>query len=138
MDRFTIHMGALSCMRHRGEEFTALQRQGKMAFLIMDEIDFITGSYIEDLKRAAHEVCLEHRPQELYIACGCQATLLSTDFDMLERELADELGIPVIIDRKCHLAGFHGRPGGRGDRPHGDRQHRRYHGERGERRGWRT
>ena len=134
---FEIYMGLLSCMRHRGQEFYELQQQGRLAFLIMDEVDFVTGAYIDTIKKASREIFLKRNPRALRISAGCQGTLLSTDYDMLADELAQELGIEVMVDKNCHLAGFNGynkgtgwshdrldsnRPAGRG-RSHGNREH---------------
>lgn len=134
---FEIYMGSLSCMRHRGQEFYELQQQGRLAFLIMDEVDFVTGAYIDTIKKASHEIFLKRKPRALRISAGCQGTLLSTDYDMLADELTQELGIEVIVDKNCHLTGFNGynkgtgwshdrldsdRPAGRG-RSHGSREH---------------
>lgn len=134
---FEIYMGSLSCMRHRGREFYELQQQGRLAFLIIDEVDFVTGAYMDTIKKAAHEIFKKHSPRALRISAGCQGTLLSTDYDMLADELTQELGIEVIVDKNCHLTGFNGynkgtgwshdrfdsdRPAGRG-RAHGSREH---------------
>lgn len=134
---FEIYMGSLSCMRHRGHEFYELQQLGKLAFLIMDELDYVTGAYIDMIKKAAHEIFKKRNPQVLRISAGCQGTLLSTDYDMLADELTQELGIKVIVDKNCHLTGFNGynkgtgwsndrldsdRPAGRG-RAHGSHGH---------------
>lgn len=124
---YEIHMGALSCMRHRGKEFYELQQQHKLAFLIMDEVDFVTGAYIDEIKQAAHEVFEKYHPKAIRISAGCQGALLSTDYDAMERELSQELGITVIVDRNCHLLGYRGRKGGHGkhgDRGAGGRDHR--------------
>lgn len=131
---FTIYMGALSCMRHRGEEFYELQQQGKLAYLILNEIDYITGDYLEKLKDAARLVKQKHEPKVINIAAGCQGTLLSTDYDMLKAELEEELGIPVLVDKNCHLLGFSGHNKGRGHG--GDEDGRRERGgDRGRRHG---
>lgn len=146
---FEIYMGSLSCMRHRGREFYELQQQRRLAFLIIDEVEFITGAYLDIIKKAAHEIFAKRRPRAIRISAGCQGTLLSTDYDMLADELSDELGITVIADKNCHLSGFNGynkgtghshdrldsdRPAGRG-RSHGNREHggedRRGHGREG-------
>lgn len=132
---FEIYMGSLSCMRHRGREFYELQQQGRLAFLIIDEVEFIMGAYLDIIKKAAREIFEKRNPRALRISAGCQGTLLSTDYDMLADELTDELGITVIVDKNCHLSGFNGynkgtgwshdrldsdRPAGRG-RSHGSR-----------------
>ena len=96
---FEIYMGSLSCMRHRGQEFYELQQQGRLAFLIMDEVDFVTGAYIDTIKKASREIFLKRNPRALRISAGCQGTLLSTDY-RLDSD----------------------RPAGRG-RSHGNREH---------------
>lgn len=107
-DAFTIYMGALSCMRHRGEEFYELQRRGRLAYLILNDIDYITGDYIAKLKEAVRLVKEKHDPSVIQIAAGCQGTLLSTDYDMLKTELEAELKTKILIDKNCHLLGFDG------------------------------
>lgn len=132
---FTIYMGALSCMRHRGEEFYQLQQQGRLAYLILNEIDYITGDYISKLENAVRQIKQKHEPQVINIAAGCQGTLLSTDYDMLKSELEAELGIKILIDKNCHLLGFNGHNKGQGhgggDRHHEDRGGDWHHGDRG-------
>lgn len=122
-DAFTIYMGALSCMRHRGEEFYELQQQGRLAYLILNEIDYITGDYINKLKDAVRLAKAKHDPKVINVAAGCQGTLLSTDYDMLRSELEAELGIKVLFDKNCHLLGFNGHNKGQG---HGGGDDRRF------------
>lgn len=69
---FEIYMGSLSCMRHRGQEFYELQQQGRLAFLIMDEVDFVTGAYIDTIKKASREIFLKRNPRALRISADAR------------------------------------------------------------------
>lgn len=101
-----LFIGSYSCTRHKGTEKLQLQRAGKLTFLCLQDIDWITGSYLQEIEEAAEEVAARYQPKKLILFAGCQIVLLSTDVKMLTDTLSDRLGIPVIFHQGCHLTGY--------------------------------
>lgn len=83
-----------------------LQQEGKLTFLCMDEVDWITGAYLDQIADAAEEVVKEYHPERLILFGGCQMELLSTDFETLTKNLTEQLGIEVRFHKGCHLVGY--------------------------------
>lgn len=99
-------IGSYSCTRHKGEERMALQQEGKLSFLCLQEIDWITGDYLPQIEEAAAEVAKQFQPKKLILFGGCQVELQSLDTKMLTETLTAQLGIPVEFHRGCHLVGY--------------------------------
>ncbi|MDO4308724.1 MAG: hypothetical protein Q4C77_18065 [Eubacteriales bacterium] len=101
-----LFIGSRSCTRHKGTVKLELQREGKLTFLVLEEIDWITGGYLEHIEEAAREIAGEIHPQHLVLFGGCQIELLSTDYETLTKDLSQELGIEVRFHKGCHLVGY--------------------------------
>lgn len=101
-----LFIGSYSCTRHKGTEKLQLQRSGKLTFLCLQDIDWITGSYLQEIEDAAEEVAARYQPKKLILFGGCQIVLLSTDEKMLTETLSAKLGIPVTFHKGCHLTGY--------------------------------
>lgn len=101
-----LFIGSLSCTRHKGTERLELQRAGKLSFLCLQEIDWITGDYLPQIEEAAVEVAEQFNVKKLILFGGCQVELQSLDTGMLTGELSERLGIPVEFHRGCHLIGY--------------------------------
>ena len=41
-----LYIGSYACTRHRANELAELQQKEQLAYLCLDEVDFITGDYI--------------------------------------------------------------------------------------------
>lgn len=108
-----LFIGSYSCTRHKGTERLELQKEGKLSFLCLQEIDWITGDYLSQIEEAAEEVARIYPVKKLILFGGCQLELLSVDFGLLTQQLTDKLGIPVEFHQGCHLVGY-GQEGGRG------------------------
>lgn len=108
-----LFIGSYSCTRHKGTERLELQKEGKLSFLCLQEIDWITGDYLSQIEEAAEEVARIYPVKKLILFGGCQLELLSVDFGLLTQQLTDKLGIPVEFHKGCHLVGY-GQEGGRG------------------------
>ena len=107
-----IYVSALACTRHRNIDFISLQRQGRLSFLMFDEVDMVTGDYIDKTKQAAAEIAAERKPTGIVLLTGCQSALLSTDYKLLTDEIEQEIGIPVRVHDGCRLCGFDEEEGG--------------------------
>ena len=107
-----IYVSALACTRHRNVDFIALQRQGRLSFLMFDEVDMVTGDYIDKTKQAAAEISAERKPTGIVLLTGCQSALLSTDYKLLTDEIEAEIGVPVRVHDGCRLCGFDEEEGG--------------------------
>ena len=101
-----LMIGSYSCTRHKGVERLALQQEGKLSFLCLQEIDWITGDYLPQIEEAAAEVAGQFAVKRLILFGGCQVELQSLDTRMLTEELSARLGIPVEFHRGCHLVGY--------------------------------
>lgn len=101
-----LFIGSRSCSRHKGTEKLQLQREGKLSFLCLDEIDWISGGYLDMITQAAEEIIRERKPQHLILFGGCQVELLSTDYPAIVADLAERHGIDVRFHRGCHLIGY--------------------------------
>lgn len=106
-----LFIGAYACTRHRGTERLELQKEGKLSFLCLQEIDWITGDYLSQIEEAAAEVVRLRNVSRLILFGGCQLELLSVDFQMITKNLSEQLGIPVAFHKGCHLVGY-GQNGG--------------------------
>ena len=102
-----LFIGSYSCVRHRGTERLQLQKEGKLTFLCLQDIDWITGDYLPQIEEAAQEV-LQLYPDinKLILFGGCQLELLSVDMKAVSKDLAAQLGIPVVFHKGCHLVGY--------------------------------
>lgn len=101
-----IFVGALSCLRHRNGEMITQQQGGKLSLLLMQDVDFVTGRYLDKIKDACRQVAETRKPEAIILLTGCQSVLLSTDYGMITAEMEAELGIPVRANEGCYLCGF--------------------------------
>lgn len=102
-----LFIGSYSCVRHRGTERLQLQKEGKLSFLCLQDIDWITGDYLPQIEEAAREI-LQLYPEikKLILFGGCQLELLSVDMKAISKDISDQLGIPVVFHKGCHLVGY--------------------------------
>lgn len=102
-----LFIGSYSCVRHKGTERLQLQKEGRLTFLCLQDIDWITGDYLPQIEEAAQEV-LELHPEisKLILFGGCQLELLSADMESICKDLSARLGIPVEFHKGCHLVGY--------------------------------
>ncbi len=107
-----IYVSALACTRHRSHDFIESQRAGRLSFLTFNEVDMITGDYIDKTKQAAAEIAAERSPSGIILLTGCQSALLSTDYKLLSAEIEAEIGCPVRVHDGCRLCGFDEEKGG--------------------------
>ncbi len=107
-----IYVSALACTRHRSIDFVQMQRKGRLSFLLFNEVDMITGDYIDKTKQAAAEIAAERNPSGIILLTGCQSALLSTDYKLLTEEIEQEIGCPIRVHDGCRLCGFDEEAGG--------------------------
>lgn len=102
-----LFIGSYSCVRHRGTERLQLQKEGKLSFLCLQDIDWITGDYLPQIEEAAREILqLYPDTKKLILFGGCQLELLSVDMKAISKDVSDQLGIPVVFHKGCHLVGY--------------------------------
>jgi|MucameStandDraft_1065616.scaffolds.fasta_scaffold39398_2 Nitrogenase molybdenum-iron protein, alpha and beta chains len=101
-----LFIGSRSCSRHKGVEKQQLQKEGKLSFLCLDEIDWISGGYLDLITQAAKEIIEERKPEHLVLLGGCQVELLSTDYQALTQSLSEKYGMDVHFHKGCHLIGY--------------------------------
>ena len=103
-----LFIGSRSCSRHKGTQKLQLQSEGKLSFLCLDEIDWVSGGYLDMITQAAEEIISERQPQHLVLFGGCQVELLSTDYQAITKALSEKHGIDVHFHKGCHLVGYDG------------------------------
>lgn len=111
---YLLFIGSYACTRHKGTERLQLQQEGKLSFLCLQEIDWITGDYLMQIEQAAEEVAGLYPINKLILFGGCQLELLNVDFEMITKQLTQRLGISVEFHKGCHLVGYGEERGGRG------------------------
>ena len=74
-----IYVSALACTRHRNIDFITLQRQGRLSFLMFDEVDMVTGDYIDKTKQAAAEIAAERTPTGIVPLIGYRSDYVYYD-----------------------------------------------------------
>ncbi|MCC8121072.1 MAG: hypothetical protein LIO42_03600 [Oscillospiraceae bacterium] len=101
-----IQFSALACTRHKSTELVSMQRRGRLSFLLLSEVDVVTGDYLNQIAQAAQEIVRERRATGIALLTGCQTALLSTDYRLLEQELSEQTGVPVRVHDGCRLCGM--------------------------------
>lgn len=102
-DAQLLFVGAVSCTRHRGFQMGELMRQGKMAVLCPTATDYATGRYLKQMEEAVIEVAQERNAKEVVLMYGCQCAVLSTDYELMKKQLKEEYDIELTIHDSCHL-----------------------------------
>ncbi len=105
-----LFVGSLNCVRHKPyREIGALMQQGRAAMLCPSMSDFATGRYLNQVRDALKELSETKGIRRFVIAYGCQWVILSTDGELLIREMREEQNIDVEIFDDSHLEfGDHG------------------------------
>lgn len=101
-----LFIGSRSCTRHKGTMKMELQQEGKLTFLILDDVDWITGSYLNEIEEAVRLVVSEIHPEKLILFGGCQIELLSADYATLTKNLSEELKTNIYFHKGCHFVGY--------------------------------
>lgn len=101
-----LFIGSRSCTRHKGTMKMELQQEEKLSFLIMEEVDWITGAYLQKIEDAVRLLVKELHPGKLILFGGCQIEVLSMDYKMLTKELSEELQTTVCFHKGCHFVGY--------------------------------
>lgn len=104
-DAMLLFVGAANCARHRADQMGELMRAGRLALLSPTAADYATGRYLHQIVDAMAELSEKKGVKEFVVMYGCQWAVLSTDFDMIARELKDSHGITATLDTTCHLCG---------------------------------
>ncbi len=97
-----LFLGSLNCARHRGFQMGGLMREGRMSVLMPTAADYATGRYLDQITDACRELHESRGITRFVLMYGCQPAVLSTDYDLLIRELAAE-GITLTVHPHCHL-----------------------------------
>lgn len=103
-ERQVIFVGSVNCLRHK--PFTEIGKQmqaGRASILCPSMSDFSSGRYLTQVKDAIVELSEERNSKKFLIVCGCQWVILSTDGDLICKELKDEYGIDAEIFEDDHL-----------------------------------
>ena len=103
---YLLFIGSYSCTRHKGTERMELQQEGKLSFLCLQEIDWITGGYDAQICQAARQLVRLFDIRKLILFGGCQLELLNVDMAGICERLTSELNIQVKFHRGCHLVGY--------------------------------
>ena len=99
-----IFIGSVNCLRHK--PFTQIgeyMRRGRAAILCPSMSDFSSGRYLGQLEEAVLELSEERNSKSFTVITGCQWTILSTDGDLLAKQLKNGHGIELTIVDDNHL-----------------------------------
>ena len=103
-DAQIIFIGSVNCLRHKPYWGVAQHmRSGKASLLCPTMTEFATGRYINMVKEAVAELKEERGAEEFVLIHGCQWVILSSDGELLSREIQDELGVRLTIEDDSHL-----------------------------------
>ncbi len=99
-----LFVGSLNCIRHRpyigiGERM----QKGQAALLLPSMSDFASGHYLNQIKEAIVTLSQKNNIKKFTISCGCQWVILSTDGELIKKELKDEYDIDLTIRERTHL-----------------------------------
>lgn len=89
---FVIPMG---CGRHGAIASFANQTSDKLSYLLVEEVDIVTGAHLEKLESAIEDLIEERLPKGLIICSTCMDDLLGSDYKSLESYLEKKHGIPI-------------------------------------------
>ena len=89
---FVIPMG---CGRHGAIASFANQTSDKLSYLLVEEVDIVTGAHLEKLENAIDDLIEERAPKGLIICSTCMDDLLGSDYKSLENHLEMTYGIPI-------------------------------------------
>ena len=103
-DAQLLFVGAVNCLRHRPYAgIGKLMQEGRASILTPSMSDFSTGRYLRQVADAIVELSQERNCKRFILSFGCQWVILSTDGEMLRRELMDDYGIELILHDDSHL-----------------------------------
>ena len=105
LETMLLFVGAANCARHRADQMAELMRAGRLALLCPTAADYATGRDLHQVEDAMVELSERKGVKEFVVMYGCQWAVLSTDFDMMARELKEVHGITAVLDATCHLCG---------------------------------
>ena len=98
-----LFIGSVNCLRHKPYMgIGALMQEGKAAILSPTMSDFSSGRYLSQVEEAVEELAAERNCNEFVIITGCQWVILSTDGDIIVKNLKEK-GINVTIKVDDHL-----------------------------------
>lgn len=103
-DAQVLFIGSLNCLRHK--PFVAApkyMREGSLSLLCPTMSDFASGRYLQQIKDAVAELAEERGAREFVLIYSCQWVILSTDGELLQQELKDELGVTLTFRDDSHL-----------------------------------
>jgi nitrogenase molybdenum-cofactor synthesis protein NifE len=97
-----LFVSPAGCGRHGAIAGIQLGFKNRLFLLHLDEMDIVTGQYIDAISQAVAEILADARPQPkaMLICATCIDDLLGSDYDGLARQLETKYGIPVRI---CHM-----------------------------------
>ena len=99
-----LFVGSVNCLRHKPfTEIGKKMQDGKAAILCPSMSDFSSGRYLTQIKEAIADLSQERDTKKFLIVCGCQWVILSTDGDLIVKEMKDEYDIDVEIFQDDHL-----------------------------------
>lgn len=103
-DAQLLFVGSVNCLRHKPYMgIGKLMQAGKASVLCPTMTDFSTGRYLRQITDAIVELSQERNCRRFILSFGCQWVILSTDEDVIRRELQEDYGIELIIHDDSHL-----------------------------------
>lgn len=99
-----LFVGSQNCLRHKPFSFMSdYMRAGRFSVLCPTMTDFASGRYLHQVKEAIAELSEERHAKQFVLIYSCQWVILSSDGELLQQELREELGIELTLIDDSHL-----------------------------------
>ncbi len=89
---FVIPMG---CGRHGSIAAFANGTADKLSFLLVQEVDLVSGDHLRYVEDAIEELILEKNPRGMIVCSTCMDDLLGSDYESIERYIENKYTIPI-------------------------------------------
>lgn len=89
---FVIPMG---CGRHGAIASFANQTVDKITYLLVEEVDLVSGNHLSHLEEAMKLLIEEKNPKGLIVCSTCMDDLLGSDYESVERFIEEMYDVPI-------------------------------------------
>lgn len=99
-----IFIGSVNCLRHKPfREIAKYMMESKASILCPTMSEFASGRYITLIKDAIKELKEERNSNDFVLIYGCQYKILSTDSELLIKEVKEGFDVNLKVIDDSHL-----------------------------------